>query len=160
FLEELMEHSSSRPTVLVREVGPRDGLQMAKSVMPTQAKLDWIGAMAACGIREMEVASFVPATTLPQMADASAVVRSVRSQHPALHWIALAPNLRGAQNAAAAGAQSIILPVSASEAHSWSNVRRSRADQVAEVAKVVAWARTLAEPAPRIEAGISTAFGC
>ena len=160
FLEELMERSGSRPTVLVREVGPRDGLQMAKAVMPTQAKLDWISAMAACGIREMEVASFVPAATLPQMADASDVVRCVRSQHPTLRVIALAPNLCGAQNAATAGAHCIILPVSASEAHSQSNVRRSRTDQVAEVAKVVAWARTLAEPAPRIEAGVSTAFGC
>jgi isopropylmalate/homocitrate/citramalate synthase len=74
--------------------------------------------------------------------------------------VTLAPNLRGAQNAAAAGAQSIILPVSASEAHSRSNVRRSREDQVAEVARVVEWARTLGPDAPRIEGGIATAFGC
>ncbi|MDE2573683.1 MAG: hydroxymethylglutaryl-CoA lyase, partial [Rhodospirillales bacterium] len=70
------------------------------------------------------------------------------------------PNLRGAQNAAAAGAQTIILPVSASEAHSQANVRRSRAEQVAELARVAAWAATLGGAAPRIEAGISTAFGC
>jgi isopropylmalate/homocitrate/citramalate synthase len=146
--------------VTVREVGPRDGLQMAKAVMPTEAKLRWISAMVSAGVREMEVASFVPPTTMPQMADATTVVGSVRSHHPELHVVALAPNLRGAQNAAAAGAQSIILPVSASEAHSQSNVRRSRADQVAEVGKVVAWARTLGAAAPRIEGGISTAFGC
>jgi isopropylmalate/homocitrate/citramalate synthase len=146
--------------VIVREVGPRDGLQMAKAVMPTEAKLKWINAMVSAGIREMEVASFVPPAAMPQMADAATVVSSVRSQHPELQVVALAPNLRGAQNAAAAGAQSIILPVSASEAHSQSNVRRSRADQVAEVRKVVAWARTLGDAAPRIEGGISTAFGC
>jgi crotonobetainyl-CoA:carnitine CoA-transferase CaiB-like acyl-CoA transferase/isopropylmalate/homocitrate/citramalate synthase len=146
--------------VTVREVGPRDGLQMAKSVMPTAAKLRWIGAMVAAGVREMEVASFVPPAALPQMADASEVVRAVRAAHPALRVVALAPNLRGAQNAASAGAQSIIIPVSASEAHSRSNVRRARAEQVAEVARVVEWARGLSPAAPRIEAGIATAFGC
>jgi isopropylmalate/homocitrate/citramalate synthase len=146
--------------VVVREVGPRDGLQATKAVMPTSAKLQWIGAMAAAGIREMDVASFVPPASMPQMADAAKVVRQVRVIYPSLHAVALAPNLRGAQNAAAAGAQSIVLPISASEAHSQSNVRRSRADQVAELARTVAWARSLGANAPRIEAGISTAFGC
>jgi isopropylmalate/homocitrate/citramalate synthase len=133
---------------------------MAKAVMPTDAKLRWIGAMVAAGVREMEVASFVPPTAMPQMADAGDVTRAVRAQHPELRVVALAPNLRGAQNAAAAGAQSIILPVSASEAHSRANVRRTRAEQVAEVGRVVAWACGLGGNAPRIEAGISTAFGC
>jgi isopropylmalate/homocitrate/citramalate synthase len=145
---------------VVREVGPRDGLQMAKTIMPTEAKLRWIAAMAGAGLREMEVASFVPPAAMPQMADAAAVTRAARAAHPAMLVVALAPNMRGAQNAAAAGAQSIIMPVSASEAHSRANVRRSQADQVAEVARTVAWARTLGPAAPRIEGGISTAFGC
>ncbi|MFC0386991.1 hydroxymethylglutaryl-CoA lyase [Muricoccus vinaceus] len=144
----------------VREVGPRDGLQMARAVMPTAAKLRWIAAMVAAGVREMEVASFVPPAAMPQMADAAEVVRAVRAAHPALRVVALAPNLRGAQNAAAAGAQSIVIPVSASEAHSRANVRRARAEQVAEVARAVEWARGLGGARPRIEAGISTAFGC
>jgi isopropylmalate/homocitrate/citramalate synthase len=128
--------------------------------MPTQAKLTWIAAMTAAGIREMEVASFVPPAAMPQMADAAEVTRAVRSAHPSLRVIVLAPNLRGVQNAAAAGAQSIILPVSASEAHSQSNVRRSRAEQVAEVRRVVEWTQSLGGDAPWIEVGISTAFGC
>lgn len=146
--------------IVVREVGPRDGLQATAAIMPTEAKLRWIAAMATAGVREMDVASFVPPAVMPQMADAAEIVRRARATHPSLHVVALAPNLRGAQNAAAAGAQSIVLPISASEAHSQSNVRRSRADQVAELARTVAWARTLGEAAPRIEAGISTAFGC
>ena len=155
-----MPNRSQAPDVTVREVGPRDGLQMAKSIMPTDAKLRWIAAMVAAGVPEMEVASFVPPKAMPQMADAAEVTRAARAAHPALRIVALAPNLRGAQNAAAAGAQSIILPVSASEAHSQSNVRRSRTEQVAEVGRVVAWAKTLGPDAPRIEGGISTAFGC
>lgn len=155
-----MEISSKSEAVVVREVGPRDGLQNASAIMPTQAKLAWIAAMAAAGIREMEVASFVPPAAMPQMADATEVTRAVRSAHPSLRVIVLAPNLRGVQNAAAVGAQSIILPVSASEAHSQSNVRRSPAEQVAEVRRVVEWTRSLGGGAPRIEVGISTAFGC
>ena len=155
-----MQRTAGSSKVTVREVGPRDGLQMAKTTMPTAAKLEWISAMVAAGVREMEVASFVPPSSMPQMADAAEVTRSSRAAHPELWVVALAPNLRGAQNAAAAGAQSIILPVSASEAHSRSNVRRSREDQVAEVARVVEWARTLGSDAPRIEGGIATAFGC
>src|SRR3954463_10898669 len=154
-----MQGTGKTSTVIVREVGPRDGLQMAKAVMPTAAKLEWIAAMVAAGVPEMEVASFVPPAAMPQMADAAELTRAVRTAHPRLRVVALAPNLRGAQNAATAGAQSIILPVSASEAHSQANVRRSRAHQVAEVGRVVAWAKTLGPAAPRIEAGISTAFG-
>jgi isopropylmalate/homocitrate/citramalate synthase len=147
-------------TVIVREVGPRDGLQATPSIMPTQAKRDWIAAMVGAGVREMEIASFVPPSVMPQMADAAVLVDAVRKDHPALRAVALAPNLRGARNAFAAGAQSILVPVSASEAHSRSNVRRSRAEQVTEFARIVAWARELGAGAPSIEAGISTAFGC
>ena len=155
-----MGNTSRAQVVTVREVGPRDGLQMVRSVMPTDAKLRWIAAMAKAGVQEMEVASFVPPAAMPQMADAAAVVGAVRAAHPALRTVALAPNLRGAQNAAAAGAQAIVVPVSASEAHSRSNVRRSRTDQVAELGRIAAWARTLGSGAPRIEGGIATAFGC
>ncbi|MGX7708724.1 hydroxymethylglutaryl-CoA lyase [Methylobacterium sp. Gmos1] len=152
-----MVTDGERPVVAVREVGPRDGLQMAKSVMPTAAKLAWIDAVAASGVTGMEVASFVPPHLMPQMADAAEVTRTARQRYPALTVVALAPNLRGAQNAAAAGAQVVVVPVSASEAHSRANVRRSREEQVAEVARIV---EALGCDRPRIEAGISTAFGC
>jgi len=151
---------TQREKIVVREVGPRDGLQMAKSIMATPAKKAWIAAMAKAGLREMEVTSFVPPAAMPQMADAAEVTRSSRQSHPRLHVVVLAPNLRGAQNAADAGAQAIVVPVSASEAHSRANVRRSREEQVAEVRRIVDWTKLLGTSAPRIEAGISTAFGC
>ena len=155
-----MAEVPAAPARAIREVGPRDGLQNATAVMPTAAKLAWIDAMAQAGLAEMEVASFVPPASMPQMADAAEVTRAVRARHPGLRAVALAPNLRGAQNAAAAGAQAIIIPVSASEAHSRANVRRAKTEQVAEVRRVVAWARSLGGDRPVIEAGISTAFGC
>lgn len=152
--------NSERRSVTVREVGPRDGLQMLKQVIPTEAKLRWIGAMVDAGVRQMEVGSFVPVSLLPQLADSAEVVCAVLQKHPQLYATVLTPNLRGTHAAVAAGAKSILIPVSASEAHSRSNVRRSREEQVAEFGRVAEWIHSLGSSAPRIEAGLATAFGC
>jgi hydroxymethylglutaryl-CoA lyase len=143
---------------LISEVGPRDGLQSVKATMPTADKLRWIDALAAAGLREIEVASFVPARLLPQMADAAVVVQHAR-QHAGLRVMALVPNLRGAQAALAAGAQKLTLPVSASPAHSMANVRKSPTDMVQEVAAVLRLRDDVA-PGVQVEVGLSTAFGC
>ena len=105
------------PDVLISEVGPRDGLQSVKATMPTADKLRWIDALHAAGLREIEVASFVPARLLPQMADAAEVVRHAVTL-PGLTVMALVPNLRGAEAALAAGVHKLTVPVSASAAHS------------------------------------------
>jgi hydroxymethylglutaryl-CoA lyase len=144
--------------VLISEVGPRDGLQSVKSVMPTQAKCRWITALHAAGVREIEVASFVPAKLLPQMADAAEVVRHALTL-PGLTVMALVPNLRGAQAALEAGVHKITLPVSASEAHSLANVRKTREQMIEEVRNIAALRDEIA-PTVKMEAGISTSFGC
>ncbi|MGE8318621.1 MAG: hydroxymethylglutaryl-CoA lyase [Comamonas sp.] len=146
------------PDVLISEVGPRDGLQSVKATMPTPDKLRWIDALYASGIREIEVASFVPAKLLPQMADAAEVVRHARTL-PGLTVMALVPNVRGAEAALAAGVHKLTLPVSASEAHSQANVRRTRAEMVEELRRIVQL-RDERAPGVKVEAGISTAFGC
>src|SRR6185369_6900256 len=144
--------------VLISEVGPRDGLQSVKRTMPTADKFKWIAALYAAGLREIEVASFVPATLLPQMADAAAVVEHALTL-PGLTVMALVPNLRGAQAALAAGVHKLTIPMSASAAHSLANVRKSREDMIAEL-RNIARLRDEVAPSVRIEAGISTAFGC
>ena len=144
--------------VLISEVGPRDGLQSVKATLPTAHKLRWIDALYAAGVREIEVASFVPARLLPQMADVAEVVRHALT-HPGITVMALAPNLRGAQDALAAGVHKVTLPVSASAAHSLANVRKTREAMVDEVRAVVQW-RNAAAPGARVEVGLSTAFGC
>ena len=113
------------PDVLISEVGPRDGLQSVKATMPTADKLRWIDALHAAGVREIEVASFVPARLLPQMADAAEVVRHAITL-PGLTVMALVPNRRGAEAALAAGVHKLTVPVSASAAHSLANVRKTR----------------------------------
>jgi hydroxymethylglutaryl-CoA lyase len=146
------------PDVLISEVGPRDGLQSVARTMPTAAKFAWIDALHAAGVREIEVASFVPAKLLPQMADATDVVRHAITL-PGITAMALVPNLKGAEAAIAAGVHKITIPVSASAAHSLANVRRTREQMVDQARAIVALGRDHA-PRVTVEVGISTAFGC
>ncbi len=149
---------TTTPDVLISEVGPRDGLQSVKATMPTLDKFRWIDALAASGLREIEVCSFVPAKLLPQMADAAEVVRHALT-HPGITVMALVPNLRGAQGALKTGVHKLTIPCSASEAHSLANVRKSRQDMVEEVRAIMRLRDEIA-PAVKIEVGLSTAFGC
>ena len=144
--------------VLISEVGPRDGLQSVKATMPTANKFAWIDGLYNSGLREIEVCSFVPAKMLPQMADAAEVVRHALTL-PGLTVMALVPNLRGAEAALAAGVHKLTIPVSASEAHSLANVRKTRSDMIKEVQSIIGLKNKLA-PHVKVEAGVSTAFGC
>lgn len=153
-----MDSNSRRFDVLISEVGLRDGLQSVSTVMNTPDKFRWIDALVDAGIQEIEVASFVPPKLLPQMADAADVVRYA-SSHAGVTVMALVPNLRGAENALKAGAQKLTMPVSASVAHSLANVRKHPMEMVEEV-RAIAKLRDEIAPHVKLEAGISTAFGC
>ncbi|MGB3436101.1 hydroxymethylglutaryl-CoA lyase [Achromobacter sp.] len=154
----MAQSNAHTPDVLISEVGPRDGLQSVKATMATADKLRWIDALVAAGVREIEVASFVPARLLPQMADAAEVVRHAAG-HAGITVMALVPNLRGAEAALRAGVHKLTMPVSASREHSLANVRKTPEDMVEEV-RAIARLRDELAPAVKLEAGISTAFGC
>jgi hydroxymethylglutaryl-CoA lyase len=146
--------------ILVSEVGPRDGLQSIQRPMPTAIKHRWIAALAAAGLREIEVGSFVSPKLLPQMADAEEVVKQA-VEIPGLTVLALVPNLKGAERAIAAGAHKLTVPTSASREHSMANVRKTPEESIDEVRKIADLCQTLPEARrPTVEAGISTAFGC
>src|SRR5205823_13363244 len=152
---EAAGHSRVMSEVHICEVGPRDGLQNAKHMMPTEAKKAWIAALAAAGLREIEVGSFVPPKLIPAMADTAEVVSfSIKIKN--LKVVALAPNLKGFQRALEAGAHKVTFPVSASRAHSESNVRMTPEQMVAEVRKC----SQFPHPGVDIEGAVSTAFGC
>lgn len=146
--------------ILVSEVGPRDGLQSLKQVMPTEAKKAWIAAEAAAGVREIEVGSFVPPRRLPQLADTGELVQFAKTI-PGLTVAVLVPNLHGAHGAIATGADKITLPLSVSESHSRANLRRSH-DQVIEEARSIALAikELPQDRRPHFEGSLSTVFGC
>jgi hydroxymethylglutaryl-CoA lyase len=144
--------------VVVREVGLRDGLQSIGRVLPTARKLEWIADAYAAGQREIEVGSFVPPHLLPQLADTADLVVFAKTL-PGLCVSVLVPNLKGAQRALDAGADLMLVPLSASHAHSLPNLRKTPDEVVADIARMRA-ARDAAGSHCRIEVGISTAFGC
>jgi hydroxymethylglutaryl-CoA lyase len=146
--------------ILVSEVGPRDGLQSIKTIMPLAAKKAWITALADSGLSEIEVGSFVSPKWIPQLADTAEVVAHALTI-PNLTVAVLVPNLQGAEAALKAGAHKITVPFSASETHSLKNVRRSHAQMLDEVRNIASLIR--AQPPgkrPKFEGGMSTAFGC
>ncbi len=146
--------------ILVSEVGPRDGLQNISSIMPTAAKERWILAEAGAGVREIEVGSFVPAKLFPQLADTEEVVQFARKIE-GLSVAALVPNLRGAENAARAGAQKISIPFSVSATHLQKNLKRTHAEMLDEVRQIAEMLQGLpAAERPFFEGGLATAFGC
>jgi hydroxymethylglutaryl-CoA lyase len=143
------------PQVQICEVGPRDGLQNAKHLMPTEAKKAWIRALARAGLTEIEVGSFVPPKLIPAMADTGEIVQEAIKIN-GLKVVALAPNLKGFQRAIEAGAHKVSFPVSASREHSVSNVRMTPEQMVEEVRRCAQFPHAGVE----IEGAVSTAFGC
>jgi hydroxymethylglutaryl-CoA lyase len=144
--------------VVVREVGLRDGLQSIAAVLATDRKREWIAAAHAAGQREIEVGSFVPARLLPQLADTGELVAFAKTL-PGLFVSVLVPNLKGAGRAFESGADLLLVPVSASRAHSLANLRKTPDEAIAEVARIRA-ARDASGAKTLIEGGVSTAFGC
>lgn len=142
--------------LVLREVGLRDGLQMVKQFPTTAAKQDWIAREHTSGVRHFELGSFLPAGRFPQFADLAEILQSTAALESAA-TAALALNERGLEAALASPVDEIMCVVSATEAHSQANMRRSRADAVA----LIAQAKSQAGPdGPAVTGAISMGFGC
>jgi hydroxymethylglutaryl-CoA lyase len=146
--------------IIICEVGPRDGLQSIQRIMPTEAKQRWVRALAAAGLAEIEVGSFVNPKLLPQMVDTARIIADAITI-PGLAVVALAPNFKGAERAFGAGAHRVSMPISASRQHSRANVNMTPEQAVEQLRAVVAHRDALPDAAARgVEVGLSTAFGC
>ena len=141
-----------------REVGLRDGLQIQQTFFPTEGKIAWLTTEAAAGMPEIEVCSFVPPKLLPQFADNREVVAAALAIDGTC-VSALAPNLRGAEDAFKAGIHKLNYVTSVSESHNMANVRRTVDESVADFERIVA-ARDAAPGKVILAAGLSTALGC
>jgi hydroxymethylglutaryl-CoA lyase len=141
--------------IKVREVGPRDGFQIQKEFIPTEEKLKIIAAAAAAGVAEIEATAFVSPKAVPQMRDAAEVIARV-PRNGAL-YSALVPNLKGAQNAIAAGVDEIVVVISASNAHNQANIRRSVEESIADLDAIFEAAGEKGIP---VVCSAATAFGC
>lgn len=150
--------SAVHSPVVVREVGLRDGLQILPRVLPAEHKLEWLRAAHAAGLREIEVGSFVPARLMPQLADTAELV-AVAKTLPGCQPSVLVPNLKGAERAIEVGAHAMLLPLSASHAHSLANLKRTP-DEVVEDLRRIVDLRDARGSDCLVEVGLSTAFGC
>jgi hydroxymethylglutaryl-CoA lyase len=142
--------------VHVTEVGPRDGFQMEKEFIPTETKIELVNALARCGIKRMEVTSFVSPKALPQMQDAVQVVAGV-DKNLGAHLAALVPNPKGAENAVETGVNELVIFVSASESHNRSNVNRTIEESLTGFKTVMQVAEEAKIP---VRGAVAVAFGC
>jgi hydroxymethylglutaryl-CoA lyase len=151
------ERTALPSAITVREVGPRDGLQ-AEAPVPVPWRADLVASLVGAGVTTVEVAAFVSPKAVPSMAGAAEVVAEVRSRldgRPGVTLVALVPNVRGAEMAAASGVDALTLTVSASEAYSRRNVGMSVDESLGQVAAI----RTAVGDALPIDTVVSCAFG-
>ena len=144
--------------VWIREVGPRDGLQ-PESPVPVADRVRLIEALVQAGLNHVEIAAFVSPKAVPAMAGAAEVFAAI-APDPALVRTALVPNLRGAEDALAAGADELTVTISASETYNQRNVNMGTEESVSVIATILdaAQATTGTDP-PAVDAVISCAFG-
>ena len=151
-----MEPVDGLPTrVRVYEVAPRDGLQAETDILPTAVKAELCRRLYEAGSRDLEVTSFVPATWIPQFADAERLVAGLEVPTGA-RAVGLVPNLRGLRRAIDAGVREVSVVVSASESFARANLNTSREGAVERAEEVVATAT--AEGVP-VRGYVSMAFG-
>ena len=142
--------------VLIREVGPRDGLQNEKQFVSTADKLKLVQLLAQTGIRDIEVTSFVHPKAVPQMSDAEDLWSLLPS--PAeVEFSALALNLKGVERALRSGVKTVVINISASELHNRHNSNRTRLESLQEMAEIVSLAAT---EKITVRSDLSVVFGC
>ncbi|MDI9347675.1 MAG: hydroxymethylglutaryl-CoA lyase [Methylacidiphilales bacterium] len=147
-------------SVIISEVGPRDGLQNASTIMPLEGKVAWIEALVQSGFVDIEVGSFVSPTLLPQLADTGLLLEQLRKKTCAAKLAVLVPNLKGATLALAKQPDKISIPFSCSQTHSIKNVNRTHEQMFSEIVAIKNLLDSLPDPKPSFEVGLSTAFGC
>lgn len=142
--------------VRVVEVGPRDGLQNEKALVPTEQKIQFIQLLAETGLPVVEATSFVSPSAIPQLSDASEVMARLK-RLPETAYPVLVPNLKGMERAMVAGARAIAVFTAASESFTRHNINASIAESLANFRPVVVQALEAGVP---VRGYISTVFGC
>jgi len=139
-------------TVRIREVGPRDGLQV-EAPLPVEARAGVIDALAATGLKEIEAVSFVSPTAVPAMAGAAQVMATI-DRRDDVSYVALVPNVRGAELALEAGVDGLNVTISASPTYNEKNVNRTIPESLEAVRAICALAGGL-----WVDVTVSCAFG-
>ena len=145
-----------RSKVKIVEVGPRDGLQNEKQIVPTETKIELIERLADAGLRVIETTSFVSPKWVPQMADNTAVMQGI-TRHPAAVYPVLTPNLQGFDAAIQAGASEVAIFGAASESFSRKNINCSIAESLKRFEPILSSASALEIP---VRGYVSCVVGC
>ncbi|MBK8321991.1 MAG: hydroxymethylglutaryl-CoA lyase [Betaproteobacteria bacterium] len=147
-----------KPRLYINDVAVRDGFQIEKAFIPTATKVSLIDELSATGLAKIEVTSFVSPKAVPALADANEVLAGIE-RVPGVVYVALVPNIRGVQNAAATGAKPDELNgvMSASLTHNRANINRTHEESLAEVPAMV---RIAHEAGMTMSMSLSTTFGC
>lgn len=143
--------------VWITEVGPRDGLQNERRAVPTEAKVEFVRALVAAGLKDVEVSSFVRPDLIPQLADAEAVFRALGPAPQGVVYSALVPNLKGLERAQAVGVGKVAVFTAASETFARRNVNASIAETLARFRPVAQGAR---QAGLALRGYVSTAVAC
>ena len=143
--------------VKIIEVGPRDGLQNIQTFVPADKKILLIKKLAACGIKEIQIGSFVAPRAIAQFKDIKKVANGVSSLRGVV-LSALIPNERGAQEAITGGIKKLIFFFSVSREHNYCNVRQSPQESLKELQRICR--SYLPDPSITLRVDLATAFGC
>jgi hydroxymethylglutaryl-CoA lyase len=144
-------------SILIHEVGPRDGLQVEAQVVPTELKLEWIRRAADSGVDIVQVGSFVRGDKVPQMADTDELFRILSKESHQAVFSGLVLNEKGLERALEVGVGLICMGVSASETHSQKNTGMSTQDATR---RIVAVAQQALAAGRKVQVSVQSAFGC
>jgi hydroxymethylglutaryl-CoA lyase len=142
--------------LIVQEVSPRDGLQIEPTWVETVDKIELIDSLSTTGFTRIEAGSFVSPKAIPALRDGDAVFQQI-ARHPGVIYVALVPNLKGAERALAARADELNLVMSASQTHNRANMRMSCESSLLAFDDIV---RHVQDSGVLLNATVATAFGC
>lgn len=140
--------------ITIKEVGPRDGLQIEKQPIPTETKVEIINRLSRCGFEDIQTTAFVHPKAVPNMADAEAVLAGIE-RRPGVVYSALIPNYRGFQRAVQAGVKRVELTLSATDSHNINNMNMTTEESLAMIEKCLADSADM-----ELIVGLAVTFGC
>jgi hydroxymethylglutaryl-CoA lyase len=151
-----IDHDSLVRDVEIVDVTLRDGLQLLKDIVPTERKLMLLSSLVSSGLRRIEIGSFVNPKLLPQFNDTRLMIHAAKA-YPQVRTSVLIPNRRGFEIAAEAGADELIVVVSASELHNKANLNRSIDGSLEEIRPILVDGKAAGT---HIRIAVATAFHC
>lgn len=143
-------------SVIIKEVGPRDGLQNEKAIIKTEDKIEWINKLSQTGLKHIEITSFVNPKWIPALADALLVAQGI-TRVEGVTYSALVPNMRGLEGALKANLDEVAVFMSATESHNKSNINKSIDETFPVLGETVTEALKAGK---RVRGYLSTVFGC